>query len=193
MNVLITSGTFMNPIVSMIRYIKPDANIEFNFSKNCYYDLVIFSGGADINPKIYGEKNVASYYNEDRDEKEIEIIDNVFGKTKIFGICRGLQLISAYAYGLKLIQDIKPPHKSIHEVAVNKYGIKTVNSIHHQGVHLNQNFPNNYKLLAIHEDIVEAFIDRKNKVLGVQFHPEIIYKEDYMKDFVRNLGKFILE
>lgn len=193
MNVLITSGAFMTPIVSMIRYIKPDADIWFNFSKNYHYDLVIFSGGADINPKIYGEKNVSSYFDKDRDKKEIEIIDNVFGKSKIFGICRGLQLISAYAYGLKLIQDIKPSHKSIHEVDINKYGIKTVNSIHHQGVHLNQNFPNNYKLLATHENIVEAFIDRKNKVLGVQFHPEIIYKEDYMKEFVRNLARFILE
>lgn len=68
-------------------------------------DLVMFTGGADVDPSYYGE-NVGKYtsINPSRDKKEIEIYKKAIslGK-KIIGICRGSQLTCVMAGG-KLVQ-----------------------------------------------------------------------------------------
>lgn len=191
MNVLITNGAFLSDIRDMILSVNKRAKITNEFNKNLKYDLVVFSGGVDINPEIYGEKNVASYFSISRDEYEIYILDNIIGRTKIFGICRGLQLISAYIYKLKLIQDINPPHYSEHTLDINKFNVGKVNSIHHQGLPLQNNLP--FEVLATHRGIVEGFIDNKLNIFAVQFHPELIYMKNFMKGFYDKMKQFILE
>lgn len=190
MNALITNGTFTGSIANLLYSVDLNIKIHSKFNPKIKYDLVVFSGGADINPKLYGENNVSSYYNDSRDEYEIEILNHALNKkSKIFGICRGLQLLSAVVYNLKLIQDINPPHYSSHDTEINKFGIYKVNSIHHQGLEYKDNLP--FEVLAKYKNIVEGFIDVDKDILAVQFHPELIFMESFMGDFLRNFIKFV--
>ncbi|MEO0169200.1 MAG: gamma-glutamyl-gamma-aminobutyrate hydrolase family protein, partial [candidate division WOR-3 bacterium] len=61
------------------------------------YDLLVLSGGKDINPKRYNEE--IKYENvevdEERDELEFNLIDEFLrSKKPIFGICRGFQVLT---------------------------------------------------------------------------------------------------
>lgn len=186
-NIFITQGAFMYNINKLVKYLLPNAKIGDNYNNN--YDIVIFSGGEDINPKLYNEINVSSYYNNNRDEYELKVLDKHYGKAKIFGICRGLQFLSATVYGLKLVQDIKPSHESYHDTSINKFGINMVNSLHHQGVRYSDNLP--FEVLAVHDNIVESFIDYNNNIHAVQFHPEIMDEND-IKNYLNNLLNYLM-
>ena len=185
-NVFITPGAFTYNIHKLIKYLLPNAKIGDNYMNK--YDIVVFSGGADINPKLYNEENLSSYYNEDRDEYELRVLDKHYGKAKLYGICRGLQFLSATIYGLKLVQDIQPKHNNYHSTHINKFGIYKVNSLHHQGLMYSDNLP--FEVLAIHNNIVESFIDYDNKVHSVQFHPEIM-DTDEIKCYLNNLRNYL--
>lgn len=55
-------------------------------------DLVVFTGGADVNPKFYKEKlHPQSTINQSRDTVELRAFEDAvkMGK-KVLGICRGL-------------------------------------------------------------------------------------------------------
>lgn len=58
-------------------------------------DLMIFTGGEDIDPALYNEKPLKNtHFNEARDELEIEAYWIGYSKNKqMIGICRGAQLI----------------------------------------------------------------------------------------------------
>lgn len=69
-------------------------------------DLVLFTGGADVDPILYNEDNVYSSSNKQRDLAE----GNLFLEALIYnipclGICRGAQLMTVLNNG-KLIQDV---------------------------------------------------------------------------------------
>jgi putative glutamine amidotransferase len=107
--------------------------------------LVIFTGGADINPAIYGQPNLYSQFMPERDTAEIEVLRRcLMNGKKMLGVCRGHQLINAYLGGL-LVQDIATQLNTVHEPdhsleVMDETGIipnvycSYVNSIHHQGV-----------------------------------------------------------
>jgi len=142
------------------------------------YDLVIFTGGSDISPRLYGEKNTHSYCNIGRDERELEIFTLClkYG-IKMFGVCRGHQLLNALSGG-KLVQDLrtfKESHGGYHELIITEPdsvigGIYTeVNSIHHQGVDkpgINLNITSTYK------GVIESV--ESDNILSVQWHPEFM-------------------
>lgn len=138
-------------------------------------DLVIFSGGEDINPDIYGEKNVASMgINKYRDAVEIEVYKKAkaLGK-KMLGVCRGHQLLMALSGG-KLVQDIFPGHPGDHEVEVLMEGVpllRHVNSLHHQGIKP-QDVPKGFYITSIYNGIVESTVS--DDILTVQWHPEFL-------------------
>jgi len=141
------------------------------------YDLIIFSGGEDISPEIYNEPNISSYINPRRDKFEISILKECFDlNKKIFGVCRGHQLINAYCGG-KLNQDIIPRHGGSHFIniindnnIINYYKDKSVSSLHHQAVSIPGN---DFEILAVH-DILNTIEATKygDNILTVQFHPE---------------------
>lgn len=55
-------------------------------------DLVQFTGGSDVSPHLYGEKNVASYTSPRRDEEEVAIFNAVSAMgIPMAGICRSKQ------------------------------------------------------------------------------------------------------
>ncbi len=58
-------------------------------------DLVQFTGGSDVSPELYGEKNVRSYCDANRDKYEQKIFNHCreVGKAMV-GICRGGQFLN---------------------------------------------------------------------------------------------------
>jgi hypothetical protein len=105
-------------------------------------DLIIFSGGEDINPGIYGERNTYSYgYSASRDDIETRVFQIAKqNRIKMLGVCRGHQLINALQGGTlyqDLYFDIGKPHGGGHPLElVSSTGLANlfkdgVNSIHH--------------------------------------------------------------
>lgn len=100
-------------------------------------DIFVFTGGADIDPHIYGQRRLAvTHYDEKRDRSELEVHRAIpEGKIKI-GICRGAQLLNALNGG-KMWQDVNNHAGSHHKLHLNAKGlvdnnVTVINSIHHQ-------------------------------------------------------------
>lgn len=70
-------------------------------------DGVIFAGGNDFDPDLYGgDRSLVETYSREDDEKSLSILDySIEHKKPILGICRGMQLINIY-YGGSLYDDI---------------------------------------------------------------------------------------
>lgn len=167
------------------------------FTEKCRkHGIHISWGGADINPSIYGHKNVASYisdYSKNTDAIEIaEYKDAVKNNIPIVGICRGHQLAAALN-GLTLIQD--QYHPSCHPITIrnlrtNNFKSKCIsNSCHHQSVYTGDKLEgDNFVVLAYTDTIsdvhhydgdiprpkfeVEMIYFPKTNTLGIQGHPE---------------------
>jgi len=149
-------------------------------------DILIFSGGEDISPSLYGEENRSCFgVNGGRDAFEKEVFTKAYFRgIKILGICRGHQLINALLGG-KLYQDItadtgihhtKEDHlfttdsgtywknRSLAEI------FKTTNSLHHQSVSI----PGNglMVILKARDGIIESTANKTGSIVSFQFHPE---------------------
>lgn len=149
-------------------------------------DVFILTGGDDIDPKYYNEHNTSSNgVNDDMDRLDFKIIEHAFRKNKkILGICRGIQSINVY-FGGDLNQHIDGHMEVSHKIyKINDDcrcdigDVVKVNSYHHQtiktlGVGLNA-------LYVSGNGTVEVIKHENDKILGVQFHPEIDY-DDYSK------------
>lgn len=175
-------------------------------------DGVIFSGGFDVHPSIYGEE-VAPYCRKispERDEFENLLIKSVREK-KIpsIGICRGIQVMNAMLGGT-LYQDIASQRenyvvhsegpvfeKMLHTVDIIEntplsriIPEKTidVNSVHHQAI---KDVAPPLAAMAISEDgLVEAVYDPSQPFfVGVQWHPEGSFRVD--ENSRRIFGAFV--
>lgn len=154
-------------------------------------ELIILPGGADINPKLYGEKpGFRTSFYQLVDDRQVSVYETYKDKVKFFGICRGLQLLAALA-GQKLVQHIS--HPSSHVIQTHDGLTLYTNSLHHQQVYLcNGKEGEDYKLLAwaprlsrTHlngEDVdykfpsdykePEVVVFPKINSMGIQGHPE---------------------
>ncbi|MGX7245810.1 gamma-glutamyl-gamma-aminobutyrate hydrolase family protein [Enterococcus quebecensis] len=166
------------------------------------FDGFVLTGGQDITPELYGQDEgpLTRTTHIERDVFEIELIQQAIRNHKsILGICRGSQLINV-ALGGTLYQDLSLSSAFIaHEQSKNTnnelptHKIKIfqnsilyqhlgggceVNSIHHQGI---DQLSNELNPSAISEDgIIEAFEskNKKNKIFGVQWHPEMMARNN---------------
>ncbi len=170
-----------------------------NASEVSACDGVLFSGGEDVDPKLYGKPQYAAEFAltdviPARDRFEYEVIRLALaGKKPILGICRGLQLLNVFLGGT-LVPDIP---SRLHSVAHSKIGgvdqlhpIQvlngsqlyqitetpggTVNSAHHQSA--DQIAPALQITAYSDSDIVESLEWKepanKNWLQLVQWHPE---------------------
>jgi putative glutamine amidotransferase len=156
-------------------------SLSKDISKIYESKLVIFSGGEDINPEIYGQENRHSSFNPDRDKKELEVLDLALRlNKKILGVCRGHQLINAYLGGIlaqDLWQELKTWHGGGHELIfttqdsiIKKMFKNGVNSMHHQGV-----IKTGGGLTSTSEfgGVIESC--ESENIITVQFHPEFMW------------------
>jgi putative glutamine amidotransferase len=158
-------------------------------------DGLILQGGADIDPRLYGEDRTALVGTTDsaRDRFELDLLRAFaeYGKP-VFGICRGMQLINV-AYGGTLHQDLNAggatvlPHHSTERYDEHAHALHVcedswlsslydnvhearVNSIHHQGV---KQLGDGLHVEATSPDGVIECVRREDTfMVGVQWHPE---------------------
>jgi len=178
---------------------------------------VMFTGGADVHPDLYGGTHLnISYVDEQRDRRDITVLDECrkYG-IRATGICRGFQFLNVMCGG-KMYQHIDKHAGCMHDVLYPATGeVSFVTSTHHQLVSLPHDaipiawsYPNMSKTYigpyAIevngpHHEIESAIFPNKN-VFGVQFHPELmrekspgrVYYVQILSDFMNlSMNKFI--
>jgi gamma-glutamyl-gamma-aminobutyrate hydrolase PuuD len=153
-------------------------------------DLVVFAGGADVDPALYGESaHATSKFFPARDSADIASYLICRNKgIPMLGVCRGAQFINVMEGG-KLYQDVDG-HQSNHPIYDLKHRkmIDPISSVHHQMVR--DNTEGGMEVIATcarsttralnrdeedtekdHVDI-EAFFYRSVCALGIQGHPE---------------------
>lgn len=163
-------------------------------------DAVIFTGGQDIDPARYGadpapELGATSTLRDEWDFTALALAREV--GLPVLGICRGSQLINV-ALGGTLVQDLPtgrpsevahwqplPNDRPSHAVQVAHDGLLAqlgrdefaVTSFHHQGV---DRLGEGLRLEATAPDgLVEAFSAEDGPwLLGVQWHPEMSFRND---------------
>lgn len=156
--------------------------------------LVVFTGGADVNPELYDE-NVSrtTWFDSKRDEDEFAVFNEaVENKIPMFGICRGLQFLTVMFSG-RLIQHTNGHHRPHTMRLKNKYqGLKefVVTSSHHQMVLPHEDD----EILAwatprlsttyldgedqeIMQPNLEVEAVKFTNAVGVQYHPEVMDKD----------------
>lgn len=97
-------------------------------------NLVIFTGGADVDPSYYDEEvGKFTSVNKARDIEEFKIFDNMRAyNIPMLGICRGAQFLCV-ASGGKLIQHVSGHALGgTHKVTIEGYGKHEITSTHHQ-------------------------------------------------------------
>ncbi|MBQ6355622.1 MAG: gamma-glutamyl-gamma-aminobutyrate hydrolase family protein [Solobacterium sp.] len=166
-------------------------------------DGLLLSGGADINPALYGDtiKGWCGPIQVRRDAQELVMLKGAFEKKMpILGICRGAQFMNV-GFGGTMYQDL-PKEKGIyHSIGVSSrnHPVHTVkfsgglirdimgvdeigtNSYHHQA--LKDIAPNGSVTGLSADGNVEAveFSGGHPFTLGVQWHPEMMYDSPYTK------------
>lgn len=110
-----------------------------NWIKNCQLvddpkkaQIVIFTGGADVDPSMYGcEKHPRTWSNIERDKKEKVLFEILKLDQLVLGICRGSQFLCTMNGGL-LVQDvINHAIWGTHEITNGKDTYQ-ITSTHHQ-------------------------------------------------------------
>jgi GMP synthase-like glutamine amidotransferase len=87
-------------------YLRPFRELFERADSIANADVVMFTGGGDVEPAFYGEKNVASAVERGRDKQEMEAFNYAKEQSKgMIGICRGAQFLTVAVGGL-LYQDV---------------------------------------------------------------------------------------
>lgn len=168
-------------------------------------DGVLMPGGADINPRTYGQEISSEHvYDVDdlADEADISLTKYALEKgIPFFAICRGLQITNV-ALGGTLIQHMDSPHQHhVAPVTIEKYlpelglSAPTVEAscYHHQMI--DTVAPGLEVIGRSAEGYVEAVkIDSPGWAFGVQWHPEDNYDTnapqlEMLTQFVKVAGK----
>ena len=191
-----------------VRFLVRDANSNEDFILEI--NGLLLPGGGDIHPANFNQEwhPKIKYVDEDRDDLELTLFEQAYNKDiPIFGICRGIQIMSV-AMGGDLYQDIDSvyPSQALTHPAENKKDSKhnieivpgsklgsiigekvvEVNSAHHQAVN---EIGDGFVVTARSSDgIIEAIENpSKDFVLGVQYHPERMIGSPEFKEHRRKL------
>lgn len=168
--------------------------------------LVVFCGGADVTPSIYGElQHPTTTCDMLRDAHELSMYDACVDKgIPMVGICRGSQLLTV-ANGGKLVQHIAGHAIYGEHILLNALGIMegvTITSTHHQCMYPFLLPDDSYELIAWgHSDnmqgspanapewgiVPEIVWYNKTKCLCIQGHPEYMDAESAGFLYVRSL------
>lgn len=134
------------------------------------YDMMVLTGGSDINTKLYKEEaKHCSWFNDQRDAFELQAIKEAGNDILKAGICRGAQLLNVHNGGT-LWQDVNN-HSGQHMARDLRSGKWLVlSSAHHQMMRPVGNF----EMIAVAE---RATLRRaeKDELSGLHPDPEVIW------------------
>jgi len=172
-------------------------------------DGIVFSGGADVSPSLYGEApHPETYLRPARDAAEMTLMRGALDRDMpLLAICRGMQLLTV-AYGGRLFQHLPDVlgddgHRPAagygsHDVRLapgsacaTMLGDRTtVNSLHHQGIADVGSLTATGWAIPVSslatDGLVEAVEDpSKPFVVGVQWHPEQMTDRRLFDGFIR--------
>ena len=141
-------------------------------------DLVLFTGGEDVNPQYYNEQiGKYTHINNNRDEKEIDTFHRFRNHSFLLGICRGSQLLTVLSKG-KLIQHVEG-HCRDHSMILNNKLRYTITSSHHQMLYPFNLKEKDYELVAYSEYFQSnTYLNGDNEEIELPknfLEPEIIY------------------
>lgn len=161
-------------------------------------DLVVFTGGSDVNPMLYGQKpHHTTHWDDARDAADIKLFSKCLEQgIPMLGVCRGAQFLHVMMGG-SLYQDVDQ-HNGDHHIFLcdASRSIHPVSSVHHQAV-MRKNAPQGFKCIAetrrstkraIAPSVsemgggfpdVEAFTYKQHMIFGVQGHPEYSGYNDF--------------
>lgn len=174
-------------------------------------DLVVFTGGEDINPAMYGEPSLEdrAYYNDTRDtiEKKWYFYAKA-NKIPMVGICRGMQLFTAMQGGTLLQHIDGHATGKGHKITTKDHKNLMVNSLHHQVCvpYLPNGKAISHVMLAWSNEgdnwkgtertntlfnemgcVPEAIWYPEINALGVQFHPEMMQRDSEGYSYFKNI------
>lgn len=116
--------------------------------------VVVFTGGEDINPEIYNcKKHRSTYFNRRRDKEELEAYKKVRKDQFIVAICRGAQMCCALNGG-KLVQDCSGHQCGYSHGITNGEVTYQITSIHHQMMYPYTIDKKNYDILYKSSEIL---------------------------------------
>jgi len=98
-------------------------------------DIVVWTGGEDIDPRIYGEENKYCWgVSPERDNQDLAAVDKAWGLNKfLVGVCRGAQLLNCFPNAGKLWQDVDGHGGGVHVVRdFVTDALWACNTLHHQ-------------------------------------------------------------
>lgn len=158
-------------------------------------DLIVYRGGTDVNPALYGQKPHPKTDKSDhsRDMKEINVFEDALKEgIPMLGICRGAQFLTVMNGG-ELIQNVNS-HHGVHQIKTVEGKEVGITSSHHQMMYPFNMDNEKYKILAwtkkgkstcyqatdyddkveLTEDFVEPEVVwyPKTRSLAIQGHPE---------------------
>jgi gamma-glutamyl-gamma-aminobutyrate hydrolase PuuD len=160
-----TYGKWINDDIEVVSFIK-DA------------DLVIFTGGPDISPGLYGEKRKHSFtvVNEKRDKSDIFLYEKALEFNKpILAICRGAQFITAMNGG-KVVQHINGHAlPDGHEIITKNDETYFITSTHHQMMY--PYTTKEYEIIALSQpNLSDVYFKNDVSIFGdLKYEPEIVY------------------
>ena len=166
-------------------------------------DVLVISGGADIDPALYGGDRTdpsLEGVNPGRDAAEVTAFHTArLRGLPILAIGRGMHLVNAAMGGTQWVDlrrdlpsevehrrtgtdltrtahDIVPERGSLLSTAIGTAAAVSVNSHHHQGVR--DVAPALRASARAPDGIIEALELPAERILGVQWHPEILWQSE---------------
>jgi len=141
-------------------------------------DLVLFTGGEDVDPGIYNQNiGKRTHINMSRDKKEMDTFYKFQNHSFILGICRGSQLLTVLSGG-KLIQHVEG-HCRDHSMIVNHSMRYNITSSHHQMLYPFDLNEKDYELIAYSEYFQsKTYLNGDNEEIELSknfLEPEIVY------------------
>jgi gamma-glutamyl-gamma-aminobutyrate hydrolase PuuD len=140
-------------------------------------DMVILTGGGSVHP-IYYDKPHLDDIQINRDKVEQVLVHQALLKgIPILGICRGMQYINGIFGGKvskldKLIEIRDVGVGKDHPISIGN-GYMHVNNFHNDGIY-EHNLAEEFDVVALDVEnrVVESYYSKRNKILGIQWHPE---------------------
>lgn len=95
-------------------------------------DIVMFTGGEDVDPSMYGcKRHPRTWSNIERDKEEKKIFEQVSENQLVIGICRGSQYLCCLNGGI-LVQDVRGHAIGRTHPITNGKEVYEITSTHHQ-------------------------------------------------------------